>query len=620
MKFKLKQLSPWMYLPLSKSVFTSRLEQLRAAMLAAQIDAYVVLSSDPHLSEYLPEHYQNRAWLSGFNGSAGSLLITADFAGLWADSRYWVQAEADLAGGGIELMRWGDATVPEMTDWVAQHLDAGQTVAYDGQVVALAQAKQWQHIAAQHGLQLVEHADLFTAIWVDRPALPAAPLYVHGAPFGVRSVQDNIAAIRAEMAEAGASSHLLSSLDDVAWVLNLRGSDVSYNPVFLAHLLISLDEVVLFIDQSKLTAQVVHHLFQNDIAVQPYGQLGAALQQLTASTSLLINPATVTVGVIAAAQHARLVESPNPSTLMKACKNEAELAHIRQTMEFDGAALCEFFAWFESTITQRGITELEVDEQITAARARQPHFVSPSFGTIAAFGPNGAMPHYQATEQAHAVIEGDGLLLIDSGGQYLGGTTDITRVVAVGAPTAAQKRDYTLVLKSHIALAQAVFAKGITGQQLDILARTPLWQEGLDFGHGTGHGVGYFLNVHEGPQSISWRTRAGSQPVAMRLGMITSNEPGLYRDGQWGVRIENLVACVPHLHNEFVELYAFESLTLCPIDSRCIEVSLLTESEIAWLNNYHEQLYQRLQPYVQDEALAWLEQNTKPVGSTKIPN
>lgn len=602
------------------SIYLSRLQQLRDAMQKEGVDAYVVFSSDPHLSEYLPEYYQGRAWLSGFDGSAGSLVITASFAGLWADSRYWVQAEADLAGTGFTLMRWGDDCVPDMVDWVAEQLKSDQTVAYDGQVVAFSQAKQWQKMAQLHGLYLNQEADLLAGIWQDRPAVPMAPLYLHEAPFSVRNVNDNLNEVRQKMQELGAQIHLLSSLDDMAWLFNLRGNDVAYNPVFLAHALITANTTTLFIDQNKLTAPVVHHLYQYDVEVKPYQQLASVLQQFPEKSTLLISPQAVTVGTLAAASQMQSIEAINPSTLMKACKNEAELAHIRQTMEYDGAALCEFFAWFESTIATRAVTELEVDELITAARARQPNFVSPSFGTIAAFGPNGAMPHYQATADVYAEISGDGLLLIDSGGQYLGGTTDITRVVPVGTPSQAQKYDYTLVLKGHIALAQAVFAKGITGQQLDILARMPLWQAGVDFGHGTGHGVGYFLNVHEGPQSISWRTRAGSTPQPMQLGMVTSNEPGLYRAGQWGIRIENLIACVPHVHNEFAELYRFETLTLCPIDTRCIDTELLSAEELQWLNQYHQEVYIRLQPYVSAEALTWLEQRTQPLRHTKLSN
>lgn len=602
------------------SVYLSRLEQLRSAMQQAQVDAYVVFSSDPHLSEYLPDYYQGRAWLSGFEGSAGSLVVTADFAGLWTDSRYWVQAETDLQDSGFELMRWGDGHTPEMVDWVAAHLQVGQTVAFDGQVVALSQSQTWQKMADQSGLTLDQNVDLLAPIWPNRPELPCAPLFVHEPPFCQRHVSDNLQAVRSQMQQLGAQTHLISSLDDLAWLFNLRGSDVAYNPVFLAHALISQDKATLFIDQRKITAQVAHYLYQQNIEVQPYSSLADTLAELSDSTTLLVNPSAVTVGVLAAAKQVQLIQAANPSTLLKACKNQAEIAQVRQTMAQDGAALCEFFAWFEQTVVTRAVTELEVDEQITAARARRPHFISPSFGTIAAFGPNGAMPHYQATPDSYSEITGDGLLLIDSGGQYAGGTTDITRVVPVGTPTAEQKKDYTLVLKGMISLSMAVFAKGVTGQQLDVVARMPLWQAGLDFGHGTGHGVGYFLNVHEGPQSISWRTRPGAQPQPLQLGMITSNEPGLYRANQWGIRIENLIVCVPHLRNEFAELYAFETLTLCPIDTRCIDPMLLTMAEVQWLNQYHQEVYVRLAPLVSGEALAWLEQRTQPLATTNCSN
>lgn len=602
------------------SVYLSRLEQLRSAMQQAQVDAYVVFSSDPHLSEYLPDYYQGRAWLSGFEGSAGSLVVTADFAGLWTDSRYWVQAETDLQDSGFELMRWGDGHTPEMVNWVAAHLQVGQTVAFDGQVVALSQSQTWQKMADQSGLTLDQNVDLLAPIWPNRPELPCAPLFVHEPPFCQRHVSDNLQAVRSQMQQLGAQTHLISSLDDLAWLFNLRGSDVAYNPVFLAHALISQDKATLFIDQRKITAQVAHYLYQQNIEVQPYSSLADALADLSDSTTLLVNPSAVTVGVLAAAKQVQLIQAANPSTLLKACKNQAEIAQVRQTMAQDGAALCEFFAWFEQTVVTRAVTELEVDEQITAARARRPHFISPSFGTIAAFGPNGAMPHYQATPDSYSEITGDGLLLIDSGGQYAGGTTDITRVVPVGTPTAEQKKDYTLVLKGMISLSMAVFAKGVTGQQLDVVARMPLWQAGLDFGHGTGHGVGYFLNVHEGPQSISWRTRPGAQPQPLQLGMITSNEPGLYRANQWGIRIENLIVCVPHLRNEFAELYAFETLTLCPIDTRCIDPMLLTMAEVQWLNQYHQEVYVRLAPLVSGEALAWLEQRTQPLATTNCSN
>ncbi|NLJ61992.1 MAG: aminopeptidase P family protein [Alcaligenaceae bacterium] len=602
------------------SVYDSRLQQLRQAMQQAGIDIYVILSSDPHLSEYLPEHYQARAWLSGFTGSAGSLVITADFAGLWTDSRYWVQAQQDLAGTAFILMPWGDPQTPDMLEWVAQTAQAGQVIGIDSQVMPQSQFAQWQNMAQAHQLSIQGQWDLMTSIWADRPALPQAPIYVHEPPFALRDVKQNIQQVRQAMAEQQVQSHLLSSLDDVAWLLNLRGQDVQYNPVFLAHVLFTEEAVTLFVDMAKVSAKVAHHLYQHQVDVQPYTHLAQALAALPEHSRLLVDPNTVTAGVLQHAAQTQWVFAPNPSTGIKACKTPAELEHVRQVMAYDGAALCAFFAWFEDTVKQRPIAETEIHEQITAARAQQPHFVSPSFGTIAAFGANAAMPHYQATEQAHDMITGNGLLLIDSGGQYLGGTTDITRVVPVGTPTPEQKRDYTLVLKGMIALSQAVFAKGVTGQQLDVIARMPLWQAGVDFGHGTGHGVGYFMNVHEGPQSISWRRRADATPVPMQPGMITSNEPGLYRAQQWGIRIENLIACVEKEQNDFGHFYAFESLTLCPIDVRCIETTLLNSAEIDWLNAYHKQVYERLKPLVSGSALQWLEQNTQPLATTNCSN
>lgn len=411
------------------------------------------------------------------------------------------------------------------------------------------------------------------------------------------------------MQEQGAHWHLLSALDDIAWTLNLRGSDVSYNPVFLSYLLIGPDQAFLFVDSNKLSAGIQEALAADGVQVQGYTELSSFMRALPASMPILLDMARTTAWAAQLAAHLNVVEYINPAQLLKSCKTDAELDHVRETMEKDGAALCEFFAWFEQ---QSDVNELDVDEHICAARARQEGFVSPSFGTIAAYNANGAMPHYQATQQSHARIEGNGLLLIDSGGQYQGGTTDITRVVPVGQVSAEQIRDFTLVLKGMVSLSMLVFPEGIAGQQIDVLARQPLWEQGLDFGHGTGHGVGYFMNVHEGPQSISWRGRIGPHS-AMRAGMITSNEPGLYRPGQWGIRIENLVAAVPALRSEYGQFLRFETLTLCPIDTRCIDAALLTAAERNWLNEYHQQVRERLLPRVQGDARKWLEQRTQAI-------
>ena len=419
-----------------------------------------------------------------------------------------------------------------------------------------------------------------------------------------------LAQLREAMARHGATHHLISTVDDVAWALNLRGSDVSYNPVFLAHLLIAPGGATLFVGGGKIDAALQDTLARDGVTLLPYAEAGVALAALPADARLLLDPKRVTLGLRERAK-ATVVEAINPSTLLKSRKSEAEAAHIREAMRQDGAAMCEFYAWFEAALGRERITELTIDEQLSAARAKRPGFVGLSFSTIAGFNANGAMPHYRATPESHAVIEGDGLLLIDSGGQYLGGTTDITRVWPIGTLSEAHKRDYTLVLKGTMALSRARFPRGTLSPMLDTLARAPLWEQNLDYGHGTGHGVGYFLNVHEGPQSIS--KLVPDATMAMEPGMITSIEPGLYRPGQWGIRIENLVLNVPAGSNEFGEFLAFETLTLCPIDTRCIARSLLRADEIDWLNGYHALVRERLEPLLAGAARDWLLERTAPI-------
>lgn len=593
------------------SVHADRVGALREAMARCGIDACIVPSADPHLSEYLPEHWQARAWLSGFEGSAGTLVVAAGFAGLWTDSRYWEQAAGDLAGTGIETMRSGADGVPGIVDWLRGHLPEGARVAVHGATLSMQTHREWRDELDAGRIQLVTDLDLPGSIWPDRPPLPASPLYEHAPPFACRTRAENLAAVREAMAREGAAWHWISSLDDIAWLLNLRGSDVSYNPVFLAHALVGADEVRLFVDGSRVDAALRDALERDGVRLFPYEEAGRGLAGVPAGQKVLIDPARTTVGIAGQAA-AELVQALNPSQLLKSRKNEGEIAHVRRAMEQDGAALCEFFAWFEAALGKERITELTIDEKITQARARREHFVSPSFSTIAAYQANGAMPHYHATPQSHAVIEGNGLLLIDSGGQYLGGTTDITRVVPVGEVDAEQKRDYTLVLKGMIALSQAVFPVGVAAPALDAIARQPIWQALADFGHGTGHGVGYFLNVHEGPQAISYRTPARAS-MAMQPGMITSNEPGLYRPGKWGIRIENLVVNRPAGSSEFGEFLRFETLTLCPIDTRCVVPELLGEEGRSWLNAYHRHVRERLAPLVEGKALDWLVARTGPI-------
>ncbi|MFA5663524.1 M24 family metallopeptidase [Castellaniella sp.] len=583
-----------------------RLQALRAHLHAVGLQACLIPTADPHLSEYLPDHWAARAWLSGFDGSAGSLLVTARFAGLWTDSRYWVQAQQQLQGTGIVLMRAGAPDVPDTLAWVQRHLQAGDRLAMDGRVLDHAAAVRWRAGLRACSIELVLDQDPVAAVWSGRPALPTAPVYEHRPPHACRTRAANLAAVREAMGVAGARWHLISTLDDIAWLLNLRGADVEYNPVFLAHALIGPDDTRLYVAPGKIAPELASRLAVDGVVLRDYGALGQDLAALPSGQSLLIDPARVTEGTLVAAQGLRLIEAMNPSQLFKAIKNSAEAAHIRDTMVQDGVALCEFLAWFEAALAAgQTVTELDVDARITEARSRRPGFVSPSFATIAGFNANGAMPHYRATRQAHARIQGQGLLLIDSGGQYLGGTTDITRVVPVGEPTTAQRSDYTRVLQAHIALARSVFPVGTPAAVLDAVARMPLWRHGLDYGHGTGHGVGYFLNVHEGPQSISVRAHARAHQD-MQAGMLTSNEPGLYRDGQWGIRIENLVLAVAAEQNESGPFLAFETVTLCPIDTRCILRDRLAPEERGWLDAYHQQVRSRLLPHLDGAARAWL--------------
>jgi len=595
--------------PLTHGLVPQRLARIRQLMSREGIHALLVPSADPHLSEYLPGYWQGRQWLSGFHGSVGTLIVTASFAGVWADSRYWEQATKELEGSGIELVKLIPGQ-PGPLDWLAEQTPEGGVVAVDGTVMAVASARTLSGKLEERGARLRTDIDLLKEVWADRPSLPDQPVYAHLPPQATVSRVEKLAKLRESLKERGADWHFIATLDDIAWLFNLRGADVSFNPVFVSFALISQQQATLFVALDKVDAPLRAVLEQDGVTLRDYSEAAAALREIPGGASLQIDPARVTVGLLDnLGSGVKLVEGLNPTTLAKSRKSLADAEHIRRAMEQDGAALCEFFAWLDSAWGRERITELTIDEHLTAARTRRPDFVSLSFNTIAAFNANGAMPHYHATEEAHAVIEGDGLLLIDSGGQYLGGTTDITRMVPVGTPTAEQKRDCTRVLKGVIALSRAKFPRGILSPLLDAIARAPIWAEQVDYGHGTGHGVGYFLNVHEGPQVIAYQAAAAPQ-TAMQPGMITSIEPGTYRPGRWGVRIENLVLNREAGKSEFGEFLEFETLTLCPIDTRCLEASLLTQDEKNWFNAYHAEVQRRLSPLLEGDALQWLNTRT----------
>ena len=603
-------------MPANSSAIPQRIAQLRAAMQAAGVQAVVVPSSDPHVSEYLPPRWKGREFFSGFTGSMGTLAVAQDKAAVFADSRYWSQAERELAGTGVDLVKTAQAAFTPVVDWLVTGLKPGSTVAFDGQSVSVMAAGQLRSGLSAAGITARSDTDVLEPAWPGRPGLPDAPVYEHRPPEASVPRAAKLTEIRAAMVRAGAAHHFISSLDDVAWLLNLRGSDVTFNPVFVAHLLVGQNDASLFIADGKCSPELKQALAADGVQIAPYDRAPAALAALPAGSAILIDPRRTTIGLREAIPSSvKVVEQVNPSTFAKSRKNAAEASFVRQAMEQDGAAMCEFYVRFEAA-RARGerLSELTVAEWLTEARRKRAGYVGPSFDTIAGFNANGAMPHYRATQDAYAWIEGNGLLLIDSGAQYRGGTTDITRVWPIGQITDAHRRDYTLVLKGMIALSVAAFPRGTPGPALDTLARLPLWQAGLDYGHGTGHGVGYFMNVHEGPQTIS---KAVPEPhMAMEPGMITSNEPGVYRPGKWGVRIENLVLTVPMEtpeQGQFGDMLRFETLTLCPIDTHCIDFALMRSDEVAWLNDYHATVRARLRPHVQGDVLAWLDARTKPV-------
>ena len=599
---------------MNASPIPERIAALRGVMQRRGITACIVPTADPHLSEYLPAHWTAREWLSGFTGSAGTLVVTPDFAGLWTDSRYFSQAERQLAGSGVELVKLKVPHTPEHLDWLCNRLQPGDKVACAADMLSLASECSLREALARHGAELLED-DLPGTIWSDRPTLPHSPVYEHPLEYAIHGRAEKLAGVRKAMQAQGATHHLVSALDEIAWLLNLRGSDVEYNPVFLAHLLVGADGATLFVEASKLDAKLQALLADDGIRIEPYTSIGDALAKLPPASKLLLAPAQVSAAVAhAIPSHVKRIEAQGPVTAAKARKSDTEMDHVREAMRRDGVALVRGARWLEEALKRgKRLTELDVDEKLRELRAQQPGFVSESFSTIAGYRANAALPHYSATPESHAELKPRGMLLVDSGAQYLGGTTDITRMWALGETTVEQRRDVTLVLKGVIALSRAKFPRGTSGQQLDALARAPIWAAGVDYGHGTGHGVGYCLNVHEGPQAIR-PPRSGQHLEAMDVGMITSIEPGIYKPGRHGVRIENLVATVSAGVGEFGEFLEFETLTLCPVDTRLLDLSLLDATEIAWLDDYHAMVRVRLAPLLDDDAdRAWLDARCAPL-------
>ncbi len=592
-----------------KESITRRLASLRELMRKAGINATVIPQTDPHQSEYLADHWQVRRWLSGFTGSAGSLVVTATDALLWTDSRYFLQAAEQLEGTEIKLMKDGLPETPSITHFLTHSLVKGSTVGIDGSLFSVNDTANLRATLGKRGLLLDTTFDAIDDIWTDRPALPGSPVFIHDVKFAGEKAADKIRKILAEATEQGATSIFIPALDEIAWVLNIRSRDVNCNPVATSFLYLSPAGSTLFIKEEKIDAATRAYLADNGVAVAPYASTYEFLAQLPDNARVLIE-AIRTSGRTLDTLGQRAVVGASPVPLMKATKNSTQIAGIRHSMEIDGAALVGAFMEIERMMhSGETLTEMAVSDILTRFRSQQPGYFDESFETIAGYGPHGAIVHYSATPESSSTIEPHGLLLIDSGAQYLTGTTDITRTIALGTPTTQERHDFTLVMKGHIALATAIFPEGTRGGQLDALARQFLWKEGLSYLHGTGHGVGHFLNVHEGPQSI----RLNDVPATLVPGMLTSNEPGLYRAGIHGIRCENLVLTTEAFATDFGRFYRFETMTLFPFDRNLFDTAIMTPEEINWVNGYHTEVYNRLLPLLTPEQAEWLRTKTMPL-------
>lgn len=586
--------------------YKERLTAIRREMKLQGIDAYIIPSSDPHISEYLPERYKCIAWASGFTGSAGTLVITPDFAGLWTDARYFVQANEQLNGTGFELVKLKTQGKAEYATWLAERLSAGSRVAFDGFLASVAVAQAVEEVLLPLDILVDGHVDILDAIWEDRPTLPVSPAFLLDEAVTGETTSSKLTRVRETLRAKRVGAHLVSSLDDLAWLLNIRGNDVPCNPVVLGFVLLEETQTTLFIEPSKLTEGDKAVLAQAEVRVKPYEEAFQAILSLKAGAILLDPKRTCFAMYDAVPKSIKIIEDINPSTHLKAIKNDVEIAHTRNVMVKDGVAMTRFFKWVEEEVQHGQLTEIGIADKLQEIRAQGDGFVDISFDTIAGYRAHGALPHYKATEESDVVLKPAGLLLVDSGGQYKDGTTDITRVVSLGNITAAEKTDYTLVLKAMIEGSQLIFPKGTRGYQIDAVTRRPLWEMGRNYGHGTGHGVGFFLNVHEGPHVLN----PTNVDIPIAEGMISSIEPGLYREGEYGIRIENLVLSKAFESTQFGDFMHFETLTICYIATDLIDKSLLDDKHVQWLNAYNAWVFENLEPYLAAEEARWLKAKT----------
>lgn len=587
-----------------------RIAALRKEMAITRVDAYIIPSSDPHQSEYTPDRWKSRAWVSGFTGSAGTVIVTKDHVGVWTDSRYFIQAEEQLKDSESVLHKLEIPHTPEHLDWLVENMPEESTVGFDGWMFSPAQVDLLSKKLATKNIKLNSEHDLIAKAWSDQPSMPGRKVFEHDLKYSGKSRSEKFAQIREEIKKQGGTQYLITTLDDIAWLLNLRGYDVDSNPVFVSYFVLTETGASLFAEAKKFTPEIKAALQADGVNLYPYSRVEGYLKKLPSGEKILIDKSTVNLKLYSAIKEQQKVEVENIVESIKAIKNETEINHFREVMVKDGVALLRMYRWLERQVKSRTVSEVELAGRLAKYRKSMGDYYGESFDAIVGYKGNGAIVHYKPEEGTCADIENDGMLLLDSGGQYFNGTTDITRTTSFTKPTEQQILDFTLVLKGHISLAMAHFPKGTTGVQLDMLTRQHLWRYSRNFGHGTGHGVGFFNSVHEGPQRIS-PTVGSKSLLPLKVGTVTSNEPGIYRPSEYGIRIENLVLCVEGETNDFGSFLKLETITLFPIDSKLIDSKLLSKDEKEWLNDYHQMVFERLSPHLTSAEIAWLKRKCK---------
>ena len=592
-----------------KTNIPERIAALREAMKQHKIDAYIIPTSDPHMSEYPADCWKYREWISGFTGSAGTVIITADKAGLWTDSRYFLQASTQLEGTGIELFKMMLPETPTIPEFLTHELKEGQTVGLNGETYSLADARSLEKALAEKEIKLNTNASLIDPIWKERPAIPEAPMFEMPVELSGKSTEDKLIDINKMLHKAGADCTILSALDEVAWTFNIRGTDVAYNPVVISYAFVSEKESVLFVNPKKIPAEIAEHLKKEGVTLADYGMLVTFLSRLPERTRVFIDSKRTNVAIYnALPKSSILIEGISPANHLKSIKNEAEIKGFRNAVLKDGIAMTKFYFWLEKRLKAgEKVTELSAAAKLTALRSEQPQYVMDSFASISSYGPHGAVVHYSPTPETDTELKTDSLYLLDSGAQYLDGTTDITRTIALcDEPSEQMKKDFTRALKGTIGIAKCKFPAGIRGCLIDAFARKALWDAGINYLHGTCHGIGHCLNVHEGPQSI----RMEENPVILEPGMVMSDEPAMYRPGEYGIRTENMILIREDSETEFGKFLGFETLTLCYIDTKLVIPSMLSVREHAWLNKYHQMVYDLVSPHLNEEEKAWLKEKT----------